>query len=122
MVGDGEAAGTDLGAGRPLEELGGGRLGGVVEVSGDDDRALVAEPAEGGGQCDAQGGGLGGAAGQGVGGEAGPLVLVPGANRPPGKVSSFDFRWAVTSRSCVPASAVTVTARAPRPISAIVAP
>ncbi|WP_213453261.1 hypothetical protein [Rhizomonospora bruguierae] len=75
VVGLGEAAGADLRAGRALQELGGGRLDGVVEVPGEDHRPLLALTGEGFGERGTHGGRLGGAAAQGVGGVADAFVL-----------------------------------------------
>ena len=119
------AAGADLRAWWPEQQLGGGGLGGVVEVAADEDRCASAQaPARAVVAQSRRAGGLGGAAVQRVDGVAGPLGLVAwcrtgrrgssAAWTSGGQVSArtLDPRW----RWC------TVTASAPRPSWVMVVP
>ena len=114
LVGDGLAAGADLGAGGSEQDLGGGGLGVVVEVAEHDGGGGPAGVGEEPGEVGSQRGGFGGSLVEGVGAEAGPFVLVAGWNRPPGKVSSLLLRWAVTRCTSPRPGTSTVICRNPR--------
>ena len=116
------AAGADLRAWWPEQQLGGGGLGGVVEVTTDQHRAVGPGAGEGGGGPVPNSGGLRGPTVQCVDGVAGPLGLVGGVEPAPGKLSSLDFRWQVSTRTLVQLVVVYVTTSAPRPSWVIVVP
>jgi len=118
-VGAVEAGRADLRAWWAVEQLGGGGVHAVVEVPGQQHPHGVAVAAQDLVQVGAQRDRLGGTQVQRVGAEPGPLPSSRGWNRPPGKVSSLDFKCAeMMVRSWPPA--VTVTCSAPRPMSALV--
>lgn len=75
VIGAVEAAGADLGARRALQQLSGGGLHGVVQVTGQDHAMLVAVSVESLRQGDPDGGGLSGTPGEGVGAVAGAFVF-----------------------------------------------
>jgi hypothetical protein len=115
-VGVAEATGAVLRAGRPVQQLGGGGLLGVVQIAQHDQPPALPVPVQNAGSGDPNRHRFGAPPVQGVAGEPGPLVSSVALSRPTGNVSSLDFMFTVTrSQACPPRSSRRMCG-APRPI------
>jgi hypothetical protein len=103
-----ESHGAELRAARALQQRGGRKVLGVVEVAGHDHGLLAPVPAEQAGHQRAGGGRLGGAPAERVAREPGSSVLVGGGEAASGEGQQLGLNWQDTSDTGGPPSGVTV--------------
>lgn len=116
-----EAGSAEFGSGWALEQLGGGGRRFVIEIAGDDERSkLTASVEDPCGVCSNRRA-FDSTSVQCIGRVTDSLMLVSGANRPPGNVSSFDFKWQLIT-STIPVERLTRTCSAGLPAVPIVVP